>query len=52
MNDYEEIISAGIRLCDLEEFKNEESVSDDGEELIQPLAASKKVINSCILEES
>jgi hypothetical protein len=33
-NDYEEIISAGIRLIDLEEFKNEESVSDYGEEII------------------
>jgi hypothetical protein len=34
LNDYEEIISAGIRLIDLEEFKNEESVSDEGEEII------------------
>lgn len=51
-NDYEEIISAGIRMHELEEFKNEDSMSDDGEEIIEPLIhlSSKKVINSCILE--
>lgn len=51
INDYEEIISAGIRLKDFEEFKNEESLSGDKQEMIQPFEkGSKKVMNSCILD--